>query len=138
MSNNNCTLCGGTVNVCEFCGKCPQCQDIRDHPYEIKTDSKYAIWMRNDPRIVGDNYSEVYKEIVEIGSEELMMKSYRRYKAMRKFAGTASVGYGYPVEAKEGDKVGNKIVEHKAKAEPDYDDFHDQYEDEGLSNEQLW
>jgi len=129
MTNEKCTACGGTINVCEFCGKCPQCQDIRDHPYEIKTDDRYVIWKRTDPRILGDNYSEVSREIVEVGSEEIMMRSYHRYKAMKKVSGNDAIGYGYPVIAKEGDKVGDKIVEHKAKTEPDDDDFHDQNED---------
>lgn len=87
------------------------------------TNEKYVIWRRTDPRLLGDNYSEVSKEIVEMGSEEIMMRSYHRYKAMKKFAGNDATSYGYPVKTKEGDKVGKKIVEYPVKTQPDDDDF---------------
>lgn len=91
---------------------------------------QFVIWQRNDPRVAGDNYSEVSKEIAHMGPEQEMMEIYQNYRNARKFAGNSSTSHGYPVKAKNGDKVGKKIVEYTAKTQPDDDDFHDMYADD--------
>ena len=75
---------------------------------------KYIVWMCHDPRIVGDNYGEVYEKVYMIDTESKCMEFYRQYKINQKWAGRGATYYSYPVKLKEDStlKVGYKRVIH--------------------------
>jgi len=83
----------------------------------------YAVWHHIDPRVLGDNFSEVSKEIIFIGSFEESYDTYKQYKRTANFAGDKSSYYGYPVKVKNGDTVGKVVIIHPAKKYPDDDDL---------------
>lgn len=93
--------------------------------------SQYVVWEHCDPRLNGDNFSEVSKTVSFIGSFNKAHKHYREMRAMMKFAGTTCHYLGFPMKLKGNEqlKVGDKVVIYPDKTEPDDDDYHNQYEE---------
>ncbi|MHA1531140.1 MAG: hypothetical protein ACTSR6_03990 [Candidatus Heimdallarchaeota archaeon] len=108
---------------------------------EIEEIIKFIIWENNDPRILGDNYSKVNKIVSFIGSEEEALKHYKQMKNALKFAGTNCTSFSYPSELKESEvdyELGQEIIIHAEKHEPDDDDFAEQNADSYLNDQDYY
>ena len=96
------------------------------------SDSSYVVFEHNDPRILGDHYSEVYKIVSFIGTENEALKHYKQRKNMLKFAGTNSTSFSYPIRLKDHEKalqVGDKVTIHPEKDYLTDEERVEQYED---------
>ena len=74
---------------------------------------QFAVWMLHDPRVMGDNYAEVYNVVVFIGDKYDAEDYWERMcRANRHFPRTDS--YKPPVAIKEGEEiwVGQKRTIH--------------------------
>ena len=102
---------------------------VVDDYIQNKDIQKYIVWEHNDPRKLGDNYSKVNKIVSFIGSEEEALKHYKQMKNAMKFAGSNCTSFSYPTELKDSEtalRLGEEIIIHAEKHEPDDDDFAEQ------------
>ncbi len=92
---------------------------------------QYVVYEHLDPRVIGDNFSEVNKTVSFVGSREKALEHYNQMKAMRKFAGSSCNYFGYPIEIKPNEslKLGDKVVIHAEKTQPDDDDYNEARQD---------
>jgi len=93
---------------------------------------KFIVYEHSDPRRLGDNYSKVNKIVSFIGSENKALEHYKQMKFTLKFAGTNCTSFSHPRELNESEvdyELGQEIIIHPEKHEPDDDDFAEQNAD---------
>jgi len=74
------------------------------------SETEYIIWEVIDPRILGDDDSEVSRSVIFVGTEEEALKTYHTiYKQGRKFAGSEHIYQTYP-QPNQSLQVGEKQV----------------------------
>ena len=101
---------------------CPLCmRKIRDDQMRSHA-GDWGVWEHEDPRIFGDDDSEVAKRLVFKGTKEEVSAYHSELcqsrRSMRAFCGPTSLSYG--IGKNDGHQIGDKVVIYPAKPEPDY------------------
>ncbi len=92
----------------------------------------FIIFEFIDPRILGDNYSKVSKIVSFIGGKKEALEHQKLMKNSLKFGGTNCTSFSYPRELKDSEstlRLGEEIIIHPEKHEPNDDDFQDENEE---------
>lgn len=98
---------------------------------------KYIIWRVCDPYIMGDYYSESYREVYYIGYQDKCEEYYERYRNGKRFAGNSSTYCTYPTLLSERDKsleVGDRETIRPALSKSEENMIEMEYENEELDS----